>query len=250
MKRNSLFEDSWKQCNEEAKLAKIQLKNIQQNVAELLDKIEACDELDAWVQSYLTKADDYLDSVKKYVVFGQEEETTVIEPIEIPSESPANTPTQTPAPAPTPEPGDDIEMPSIDQFDPDVKKTATDLTPEVPTDGEEDIEGAEAEDITEPEDDENGEVEDDAMEPDDFDDEEDIEMPSIDDFDLDGDDDEDQENIPMDLTSKKKGEEDEVTFDDIDYFNTQEFMDPEDDEKVGKDFDKVEEPNKSTKGKK
>lgn len=236
MKRNNLFEDSWKQCNEEAKLAKIQLKNIQQNVTELLDKIEACDELDAWVQSYLTKADDYLDSVKKYVVFGQEE-TTVIEPIEIESESPADSSAE---PSSTPEiPKNDIEMPSIDQFDSDVEKISTDLTPEVPSD-----EGDDEEDI---EDDENNEVEPDDIDNDDVEseDEDDIEMPSMNDFNLDG-----EENIPMDLTSKRKGEEDEITFDDIDYFNTQEFMDPEDDEKVSNDFDKVEEPNKSTKGKK
>jgi hypothetical protein len=128
MKKNRLFEDDWKQCNEEAKMAKMQLKNIQANVTELLDKIESCDELDAWVQSYLTKADDYLDSVKKYVVFGQDEDTTVIEPTEVTGEEPETT-GPVPASAPAPVLSNEPLMPPIDGYDPDAEEPATDLTP-------------------------------------------------------------------------------------------------------------------------
>ena len=108
-KRKKLFEDDWKSPTDESKMAKMQLKSILANAQELLDKIEAAEELDAWVQSYLTKADDYLESVKKYVVYGQEE-ATVLQPIPINGEGPTDEPI----------------MPSIKDFNP-MAEPATDL---------------------------------------------------------------------------------------------------------------------------
>jgi len=245
MEKKRLFEDDWKQCNDEAKVAKMQLKNMQANIQELLGKIDACEELDAWVQSYLTKADDYLDSVKKYVVFGQDEETTIIEP------TPVNEPVTN---GPVPPQGKPL-MPSIADFDPDAEEPEgegpMDLIgkggpeelgepieelPEEPIE-EPDIEGDEMGDEIEDDEIEDEEIEDDEMgdeiedegpegeelsdeepieEPEELDlDDDQFEMPSIGDFDV-----EDGEAIPSGMESlPKPSPEDEVTYDDIEFFN-------------------------------
>ncbi len=238
MEKNRLFEDDWKQCNEEAKMAKMQLKSIQANVTELLNKIESCEELDAWVQSYLTKADDYLDSVKKYVVFGQDEDTTIIEPTLVGDEGEPETTGQ--SVPPTHEP----IMPPISGYDPDAEEApAMDLTPEGP-ETEEPIEepelpgerGEEIEDEDEfPEEGEGGEeeIEDEGEFPEedeeDFPDEEEEEieepeeldldddefrMPSMGDFEIGG-----GEAISGELPMPKPEEEDQLSLEDIDFFN-------------------------------
>lgn len=253
MEKKRLFEDDWKQPNDESKVAKMQLKNMQANIQELLNKIDSTEELDSWVQSYLTKADDYLDSVKKYVVFGQdEEETTVIEPTPV-NEPMTNVPGSTPAPAP----GKPL-MPSLADFDPDAEEPegespmdligkggpeelgepgelpAGEELPEEPIE-EPDIEGEEIEDDEmgdeiEGEEIEDEEIEDDEMgdemedegpeevieEPEELDlDDDQFEMPSIGDFDV-----EDGEAIPSGMESLPKPQpEDEVTYDDIEFFN-------------------------------
>ena len=101
--------ENWEQCNEEVKMAKMQLKNILSNTNLLLSRIESCTELDAWVQSYLTKADDYLESVRKYAVYGEEEKTEVLQPIPVNTETPA--PIQEPVMPPMKdfEPGEETE---------------------------------------------------------------------------------------------------------------------------------------------
>ena len=48
-------------------MAKSQLSSIHTNAVKLLDMIESNDQLDAWVQSKLTKAQDYLQSVYDYM---------------------------------------------------------------------------------------------------------------------------------------------------------------------------------------
>jgi hypothetical protein len=249
MKKNRLFEDDWKQCNEEAKMAKMQLKNIQANVAELLDKIESCEELDAWVQSYLTKADDYLDSVKKYVVFGQDEDTTVVEPTEV---TPGEPETTGPVPpAATPALSNEPLMPPISGYDPDAEEApATDLTPgaegeepeieepmeelpggeeEFPEDGEEevededfpedveDVEDEDMEDVEDMEDEEEFPEEEEEVieEPEELDDDE-FKMPSMADFEIGG------GEAVTDIKMPKPTEEDQLTFDDVEFFNGEE----------------------------
>ena len=221
MKKNRLFEDDWKQCNDEAKMAKIQLKSIQSNVEELLAKIESCGEIDAWVQSYLTKADDYLDSVKKYVVFG-EEDSEIIQPI--PVEEPE---VEEPAPktgSPEPEP----IMPPIDDYDPDAEPEPMDLTPGVP--GEDELpEPEEVEDeLPEPEEDE-------LPEPEEGEEWDDIEMPSLDNFQIQG-----GEARFGEEPMPRREEEDELSFDDLDFFNSEEFAEPEEEVDLEDDFDEVE----------
>jgi len=219
MKKNRLFEDAWKQCNEEVKMAKMQLKNIQANIRELLDNIETCDELDVWVQSYLTKADDYLDSVKKYVVFGKDEDTTIIEPTLVSGDT---TPLAT-----------EPIMPPIDKYDPDVEKTsAMDLTPDTPEEAEEEpvkaefpeeIEGEdefpeEDEEEIEGEDEFPEEDEEEIKEPEELDlDDEEFKMPSMRDFEVKGG--KTISEVPM----PKPKEEDQLSLEDIDFFNNQEY---------------------------
>jgi len=250
MEKKRLFEDNWNQCSEEAKMAKMQLKNIQANVTQLLAKIEACEELDAWVQSYLTKADDYLDSVKKYVVFGQDDEETVIEPIPVTGDEGGDEGQPEIEPE-TALPGAEPLMPPIDGYDPDAE--ATDLTGggvpgEEPIDlmgepgedtGEDtgdDIEGEEIEDI---EGEEGEEIEDiegeegEEIEPMDNDD---IEMPSMADFQVGG----GEAVATGDVQMPKPDPEDELSFDDLDFFQTQEFANPEEEEKMDGEFDEVE----------
>ena len=219
MKKNRLFEDDWKQCNDEAKMAKIQLKSIQSNVEELLDKIESCGEIDAWVQSYLTKADDYLDSVKKYVVFG-EEDSEIIQPI--PVEEPE---VEEPAPmtgSPEPEP----IMPPIDDYDPDAEPEPMDLTPGVP--GEDELPEPEEDELPEPEEGEEWD---------------DIEMPSLDNFQIQG-----GEARFGEEPMPRREEEDELSFDDLDFFNSEEFAEPEEEVDLEDDFDEVNESLVNDKG--
>ena len=63
----NIKEDDWKQQDDESDMAKSQLSSIHTNAVKLLDMIESNDQLDAWVQSKLTKAQDYLQSVYDYM---------------------------------------------------------------------------------------------------------------------------------------------------------------------------------------
>ena len=64
---NMLKEDDWKQSNDESSMAKAQLQSIQDNVTKLMSLIGDNDQLDAWVQAKLTKAEDYLDAAAGYL---------------------------------------------------------------------------------------------------------------------------------------------------------------------------------------
>jgi hypothetical protein len=64
---SELNEDDWKQGDDESDMAKSQLQSIQSNAAKLMDMIEDNEQLDAWVQAKLTKAEDYLNSVEGYL---------------------------------------------------------------------------------------------------------------------------------------------------------------------------------------
>ena len=63
----ALNEDDWMQADDESDMAKSQLKSIQSNASKLISMIGDKEQLDAWVQSKLTKAEDYLNSVEGYL---------------------------------------------------------------------------------------------------------------------------------------------------------------------------------------
>jgi len=63
----SLTEDDWMQPDDESDMAHGQLYSIKQLASELCDIIDDGEQLDAWVQAKLTKAEDYLNSVYNYM---------------------------------------------------------------------------------------------------------------------------------------------------------------------------------------
>jgi hypothetical protein len=65
--KNVLDEDDWKQSDDESDMAHSQLNSVKNNAVKLLNIIDADEQLDAWVQSKLTKAQDYLQSVYDYL---------------------------------------------------------------------------------------------------------------------------------------------------------------------------------------
>ena len=71
-------EDDWKQGDDESDMAKSQLHSIESNTSKLLSKIDDNEQLDAWVQAKLTKAQDYLQSVYDYLC-GEEAEMSMDE---------------------------------------------------------------------------------------------------------------------------------------------------------------------------
>ena len=71
-----LKEDHHKECSDEASMAKIQLKSIIDSAGEILQGLEGCDQLDAWVQSKISIAEDYITTVAKYMKYEEEEAPT------------------------------------------------------------------------------------------------------------------------------------------------------------------------------
>jgi hypothetical protein len=69
-----LNEDDWMQKDDESDMADSQLKSIQSNTSKLMDMIDDNEQLDAWVQAKLTKAQDYLQSVSDYLTGEEGEE--------------------------------------------------------------------------------------------------------------------------------------------------------------------------------
>jgi hypothetical protein len=61
-----LNEDDHLQPDDESSMAKAQLRSIQSNASKMMDLLGDNDQLDAWVQAKLTKAEDYLDSAAGY----------------------------------------------------------------------------------------------------------------------------------------------------------------------------------------
>lgn len=62
----NIAEDDHLQPDDESSMAKAQLKSIQSNASKMMDLLGDDDQLDAWVQAKLTKAEDYLDSAAGY----------------------------------------------------------------------------------------------------------------------------------------------------------------------------------------
>jgi hypothetical protein len=73
----SLKEDDHLQSDDESSMAQAQLKSIQSNASKLMDIIGDDEQLDAWVQAKLTKAEDYLDAVAGYQSSEQDEQAPV-----------------------------------------------------------------------------------------------------------------------------------------------------------------------------
>ena len=63
----SINEDDWMQADDESDMANSQLRSIHSNASKIKNLIGDGDQLDAWVQAKLTKAEDYLDSVAGYL---------------------------------------------------------------------------------------------------------------------------------------------------------------------------------------
>jgi len=69
-----LEEDDWKQPDDESDMAHSQLRAVKDLSDKLCNMINDGEQLDAWVQSKLTKAEDYLNSVYRYLAGEEEEE--------------------------------------------------------------------------------------------------------------------------------------------------------------------------------
>ena len=61
------------EIDQEGRMAKRQLSDIAEYAAELSQMLSDETQLEAWVQSKLTKAADYIKTVKHYVEYGMEE---------------------------------------------------------------------------------------------------------------------------------------------------------------------------------
>ncbi len=66
MIEKGINEDDHLQPDDESSMAKAQLRSIQSNASKLMNLLGDDDQLDAWVQAKLTKAEDYLDSAAGY----------------------------------------------------------------------------------------------------------------------------------------------------------------------------------------
>jgi len=67
LKKSPVNEDDWMQADDESDMANSQLRSIHSNASKIENLIGDGDQLDAWVQAKLTKAEDYLDSVAGYL---------------------------------------------------------------------------------------------------------------------------------------------------------------------------------------
>ena len=131
-----LNEDHHKECGDEVGMAKIQLKSIMKEAGEILNDLEGCEELDAWVQSKLSIAEDYLTTIRKYMEFEEEEAPKELPLVpaegpgpEVIDEIPAENPEEDPEPVEEPMELeiDDIEMPALDLKGPSEEPDIEDL---------------------------------------------------------------------------------------------------------------------------
>jgi len=65
--RIALSEDDWQQPDDESSMAKTQLQTLIRDAQNLEYMIQDNEQLDAWVQSKITKAQDYIASVYQYM---------------------------------------------------------------------------------------------------------------------------------------------------------------------------------------
>lgn len=69
----AMMDDSNMIHDDEGRMAKRQLSDIAKNADELDQMLQDETQLEAWVQAKLTKAADYIKTVKHYVEYGMEE---------------------------------------------------------------------------------------------------------------------------------------------------------------------------------
>lgn len=81
-KSQDLFEDDWEQKDDESDMAKSQLSSIISTAQSLENLIQNGEQLDAWVQAKLTKAQDYLNSINQYIE-GEKKQKNTKSPIVI-----------------------------------------------------------------------------------------------------------------------------------------------------------------------
>lgn len=76
----NIAEDDHLQPDDESSMAKAQLRSIQSNASKMMDLLGDDDQLDAWVQAKLTKAEDYLDSAAGYTESEkhQDQDTSIV----------------------------------------------------------------------------------------------------------------------------------------------------------------------------
>jgi hypothetical protein len=58
---------SYEWSEPESKMMQYQLKNIMENAEELMQMVEGVDEIEDWVQSKITLADDYISTIRDYM---------------------------------------------------------------------------------------------------------------------------------------------------------------------------------------
>jgi hypothetical protein len=98
------------QCSDDVAMAKMHVKSIMDDAGEILRALDQCEELDAWIQSNLSLAENYLSDIRKNLQYKEESKPTEL-PL-IPSaeeETPAEFETM---------PEDDFMMPSISVQEP------------------------------------------------------------------------------------------------------------------------------------
>jgi hypothetical protein len=70
----NIAEDDHLEPDDESSMAQAQLKSIQSNASKLMDIIGDDEQLDAWIQAKLTKAEDYLDAAAGYLDSEEDEQ--------------------------------------------------------------------------------------------------------------------------------------------------------------------------------
>ncbi len=82
--RRRLNKKIFEEENKESNITRIQLKSILDNVQEVLNHLEGQHdfELEDWVQSKLSVAEDYLSTIQKYVILGEKKDDEYIGPIQ------------------------------------------------------------------------------------------------------------------------------------------------------------------------
>ena len=78
VKKTKMNEDDQMQSDDESDMASSQLLSIKSNTEELMNMINRDEQLDAWVQAKLTKAQDYLEAVSNYLK-GENNQSTINE---------------------------------------------------------------------------------------------------------------------------------------------------------------------------
>jgi hypothetical protein len=79
VKKTKINEDDYMQSDDESDMAYSQLLSIKSNTDELMNMIDKDEQLDAWVQAKLTKAQDYLEAVSNYLKGEETNQSTLNE---------------------------------------------------------------------------------------------------------------------------------------------------------------------------